>query len=443
MQTTVPAWRRYVNEVIAREISAVTRYYDRLIEYGRQSHDDGLLFGLIACPEKSSLPAGVRPTCTGERDRRSALLLNGTLNHSEDIQTLFEDLRPGLSRTSRVIAVVYNPYFAWLYRFATWIRLRGGRVPTTFVTFTDLDNLARLSGFRVVRTRAAVYSPFRLAGLGTLVNMVMPVVPLGRFFSLTTIVILAPICEEPGEPTVTVLIPARNERGNIEPALEHLRDVRNDLPGMEVVLVEGHSTDGTWEEIERLVPVYQSFFKVRTFKQEGTGKGDAVRLGFRHATGDLLTILDADLTVPPVQLVRFYEAYRRGHGEFVNGSRLVYAAEQGAMRFLNRLGNVFFAKLLSAVISVRVGDSLCGTKLFARHDHARFSAWRRDFGDFDPFGDFELLFPAAILGLAIVDVPVKYGARSYGDTNISRFRHGWMLLKMTIVGFVRVRLGRG
>jgi glycosyltransferase involved in cell wall biosynthesis len=182
---------------------------------------------------------------------------------------------------------------------------------------------------------------------------------------------------------------------------------------------------------------------VRTFKQEGTGKGDAVRLGFRHATGDLLTILDADLTVPPVQLVRFYEAYRRGHGEFVNGSRLVYSAEQGAMRFLNRLGNVFFAKLLSAVISVRVGDSLCGTKLFARHDHARFSAWRRDFGDFDPFGDFELLFPAAILGLAIVDVPVKYGARSYGDTNISRFRHGWMLLKMTIVGFVRVRLGRG
>ena len=443
MARTVPGWRRYVTGLIAREISLLTRYYDRLIEYGRQSHDDGLLFELIDCPEKTVLAAGAQPLCTGERDRRSALLLNGTLNHSDDIQKLFEHLRSGLSRTSRLIVLVFNPYFAWLYRLANWLGIRGGTVPTTFVTFTDLNNLARLSGFRVVRTRSVVYSPLRLAGIGTLLNVVMPIVPLLRHLSLTTLVILAPLFEEPSEPTVTVLIPARNERGNIEPALQRLRDVRSELPGMEVVLVEGHSTDGTWEEIERLAPAYEPYFKVRTFRQEGTGKGDAVRLGFRHATGDLLTILDADLTVPPVQLVRFYEAYRRGHGEFVNGSRLVYAAEQGAMRFLNRLGNVFFAKLLSAVLSVRVGDSLCGTKLFARHDHARFSAWRRDFGDFDPFGDFELLFPAAVLGLAVVDVPIKYGARSYGDTNISRFRHGWMLLKMSAVGFVKVRLGRG
>jgi hypothetical protein len=443
MPSTVPAWRRYVNRLIAREISLLTRYYDRLIEYERPRHDDGLLFELIECAEKTSLPAGARPICTGERDRRSAVLLNGTLNHCDDIQALFEDLRTGLSRTSRLIAVVFNPYFGWLYRLANRIGLRGGSVPTTFVTFTDLGNLARLSGFRVVRTRSVVYSPWRLAGMGTFLNVLMPIVPLGRHLSLTTIVILAPIFEEPGAPTVTVLIPARNERGNIEPALQRLRDVRAELPGMEVILVEGHSTDGTWEEIQRLAPVYASYFNVRIFKQEGQGKGDAVRLGFHHATGELLTILDADLTVPPVQLLRFYEAYRGGHGEFINGSRLVYAAEHGAMRFLNRLGNVFFAKLLSAVLSVRLGDSLCGTKLFARHDHARFCAWRRDFGDFDPFGDFELLFPAAVLGLTVVDVPIKYGARSYGDTNISRFRHGWMLLKMTLVGFVKVRVGRG
>ncbi len=443
MAPTLPAWRRYVNELIAREISLLTRYYDRLIECGRQPHDDGLLFELIECPEKMSLPAGEQPVCTGERDRRSAVLLNGTLNHSDDIQTLLETLRSGLSRTSRLIAVVYNPYFAWIYRLASSAGLRGGRMPTTFVTFTDLDNLARLSGFRVVRTRSVVYSPFRLAGVGTLLNVIMPIVPFGRYLSLTTIVILAPLLEEPGERSVTVVVPARNERGNIEPLLEGLRDVRTSLPGLDVIFVEGHSTDGTWEEIQRLTSAYEPIFSVRAFKQAGKGKGDAVRLGFRRATGDLLVVLDADLSVSPVQLARFYEAYQRGHGEFVNGSRLVYAAEPGAMRLLNRLGNVFFAKLLSAVLSVRLGDSLCGTKLFARHDQARFSAWNDDFGDFDPFGDFELLFPAAVLGLAVVDVPIKYGARSYGTTNISRFRHGWMLLKMTVVGFVKVRLGRG
>ena len=438
-----PPWRRYVNQVIAREISLLTRYYDRVIEYGRLSHDDGALFTLIECAEKASVPAGSLPDCRREQDRRTALLLNGTLNHSGGIQAIFEALRPGLSRTSRVIAVLYNPYFAWLYRFANWAGLRSGQAPTTFVTYTDVDNLARLSGFRVVRTRSAVYSPFRLAGIGSIVNRIMPIVPLFRHLSFTMIVILAPIIVEDVEQTVTLVVPARNERGNIGPLLDALRDVRDRLPGLEVLFVEGHSTDGTWEEIERLAPVYQAFFKVCAWKQQGTGKADAVRLGFGRATGSVLGILDADLTVPPAQFVRFYEAYRSGRAEFVNGSRLVYAAEPGAMRFLNRLGNVLFAKLVSAVISVRIGDSLCGTKLLARHDYRRFVAWRQDFGDFDPFGDFELLFPAAVLGLTVIDVPINYGARRYGATNISRFRHGWMLLKMTMVGFAKVRLGRG
>jgi glycosyltransferase involved in cell wall biosynthesis len=287
-----------------------------------------------------------------------------------------------------------------------------------------------------------LYSPFRLAGIGTAINAIMPSVPLLQHLGFTAIVILAPVADEGSEPSITVVVPARNERGNIEPALVGLRAARPELPGLEVIFVEGHSTDGTWEEIERLAPAFERHFRVRALRQRGQGKGDAVRLGFSQASGDLLTILDADLTMPPALLGRFYEAYRQGHGELVNGSRLVYASEDDAMRFLNRLANVLFAKALSRVLSVRLGDSLCGTKLVARHDYARFTAWRRDFGDFDPFGDFELLFPAAMLGLTIVDVPVRYGARSYGSTSISRFRHGWMLLKMTLVGFFKVRLGR-
>jgi glycosyltransferase involved in cell wall biosynthesis len=188
--------------------------------------------------------------------------------------------------------------------------------------------------------------------------------------------------------------------------------------------------------------LYAAEFKVLAFRQEGKGKGDAVRLGFSRASSDILTILDADLTMPPNLLGRFYRAYAEGHGDLINGSRLLYTAEEEAMRFLNRMGNILFAKSLSRVLSVRIGDSLCGTKLMARHDYTRFTAWRHDFGDFDPFGDFELLFPAAVMGLTIVDVPVRYGARTYGETNISRFRHGWMLFMMTLTGFFKVRLGR-
>ncbi len=180
---------------------------------------------------------------------------------------------------------------------------------------------------------------------------------------------------------------------------------------------------------------------MRAFQQTGQGKSDAVRLGFQRARGDLMTILDADLTMPPELLHRFYDAWCDGRADFVNGSRLTYPMEGEAMRFLNRLGNLFFARAVSAVLDARLGDTLCGTKLLARVDYERMVRWRSDFGDFDPFGDFELLFPAAVLGLGTVDVPIAYRARTYGSTNILRFRHGLMLLKMTLIGLFRVRAG--
>jgi len=145
--------------------------------------------------------------------------------------------------------------------------------------------------------------------------------------------------------------------------------------------------------------------------------------------------------MPPEMLGRFYDAYCQGHCDFINGSRLVYPMEGEAMRFLNRLGNIFFAKMLSAMLDQRIGDSLCGTKLMTRSDYRRMEGWRRDFGDFDPFGDFELLFPAAVLGLGIVDIPVRYLARTYRETNIRRFHHGLLLLKMTWVGLIRIKMG--
>ena len=183
--------------------------------------------------------------------------------------------------------------------------------------------------------------------------------------------------ERPRAPSLSVIVPARNERGNIAAVVERLPTLAGDL---EVIFVEGHSTDGTWDEIDRVLREQTGSVRVRAFRQTGTGKADAVRVGVEHATGELVTILDADLTMPPELLGRFYDAYRAGLADFVNGSRLVYPMEGVAMRFLNLFANVFFAKTLSFVLDTRLGDSLCGTKLFARHDWARFRQWTRDFG---------------------------------------------------------------
>jgi hypothetical protein len=433
------SWRRYTNRLIATELSAVTRYYDRVIQCVPRDNDTGLLLASLDCKERMRLETPELPDLHAESEQRTAILINGAFNHHFDIQGLLTRIKSGLSRTSRILLVLYNPYLRWLYALANRLGVRKGELPSTFITRADLENLSKLSGFEVLRHKACVYFPWRLLGLGDLINRICGVIPVLRWMALTDLVTMRPVIASAPD-GLSCVIPARNERGNIENALKRFPDLGCKV---EIIFVEGHSTDGTWEEIERVAQVYKNRFEIKTLKQTGKGKADAVRLGFANATQQLLTILDADLTMPPEMLSRFYEAYSRGYADFVNGSRLTYPMEGEAMRFLNRLGNIFFAKALSAVLGTRLSDSLCGTKLLTRHDYRRMTEWRHDFGEFDPFGDFELLFPAAVLGLGIIDVPVRYMARQYGSTNISRFRNGFQLLRMTLIGCWKISLSLG
>src|SRR5262245_30925841 len=177
----------------------------------------------------------------------------------------------------------------------------------------------------------------------------------------------------------------------------------------------------------------------KLLRQTGVGKGDAVRLGFTQASGDILMILDADLTVPPEDLPRFYEVLRSGKGEFANGVRLIYPMEKQAMRFLNLVGNKFFSLVFSWLLGQSIKDTLCGTKVLWKVDYERIAAHRAYFGDFDPFGDFDLLFGAVKLNLKITDLPIRYRERTYGTTNIERWKHGSLLLKMVIFAARRIK----
>lgn len=437
---TAPRWRRYVNQVISAEISRFSRFYDRLIQYRPRETDRGLLLEATLCPRKSiAKDFETLPDMRNERSERTAILLNGNMNHDFDIQNTLTTLKSKLSRTSRVAVVAYNPYLRLLYSVANRLGIREGELPSTFVTNTDLANIAKLAGYEVVRLRPTVYCPFKMFGLGDLINHVLPVIPGLRWLSLALLVVLRPVITESRKPSISIIIPARNERGNIENALKRLPAF--DGARREVIFIEGHSSDGTWDEIQKVIATYSSKFDLSALKQSGRGKSDAVRLGFMQARNELLVILDADLTMPPELLTDFYTAYCSGLADFINGNRLVYPMEGKAMRFLNRLGNIFFAKGVSFVLGTKLGDTLCGTKLVARHDYDRMVAWRKVFGDFDPFGDFELLFPASELALGIIDIPIRYRDRVYGSTNIRRFYHGWMLLKMTLVGFFGIKTG--
>ncbi|HET7534891.1 MAG TPA: glycosyltransferase family 2 protein, partial [Candidatus Didemnitutus sp.] len=305
-----------------------------------------------------------------------------------------------------------------------------------------LFNLLELSGWEVVNFERVQLFPFEWPVVSSLLNRILVRLPGMRHFGITLCITARPRRPLPveGQVSCSVIVPARNESGNIRPALDRIPVLGRQT---EVIFVEGNSRDDTWEVIQREVAAYAGPHLVRAVKQPGRGKWDAVRTGFVLAQGDVLVIQDADLTAPPEDLPKFYEALTSGGAEFVNGSRLVYPMEAHAMRFLNLIGNKFFALALTYVLGQQVKDSLCGTKMILRADYERLLKRIEVLGDFDPFGDFNLLFGSALLDLRIRDLPVRYKDRTYGETNISRFSHGWLLLRMTWFALWRLKFQFG
>jgi glycosyltransferase involved in cell wall biosynthesis len=307
------------------------------------------------------------------------------------------------------------------------------RTPTqNWLSTRDINNLLYISGFDVYRNSKRLIFPFYFPVLSFIFNKYLAKFPFFRFFSLNIYSFAKPLPETHPESyaqkfSTTVVIPARNESGNIENAI-----LRMPVFGkhVEIIFIEGNSTDDTWLKIREIQQKYKDTHDIKIGQQKGKGKADAVREGYKMATGDILMILDADLTVPPEDLPKFYNAIASGMGDFINGTRLVYPMDKEAMRFLNYLGNHFFSWAFTWLLEQRFKDTLCGTKVMFRHDYLKLIRNRKYFGEFDPFGDFDLLFGAHKLNLKIVEVPIRYRERTYGSTNISRFKHGVILLRM-------------
>ncbi len=290
-------------------------------------------------------------------------------------------------------------------------------------------NLLRLADWEPISIQHRILFPFYLGGLGQVINRALtPILPL---FCLSVFVVarpLRPVEQQARHLSVSVIIPARNEAGNIAAAVERIPKMGT---GTELIFVEGHSRDDTWSQIQR-VAAEHPHLSIKILRQTGKGKGDAVRAGFAAATGDILMILDADLTMPPEELPKFYEVIASGKAEFANGVRLVYPMDEKAMQFLNLCANKTFGLIFTWLLGQPVKDTLCGTKALSRAHYEKIAANRAYFGEFDPFGDFDLLFGAAKLNLKIADIPIRYRQRTYGETNIQRWRHGWLLLRMVI-----------
>lgn len=365
------------------------------------------------------------------------VILSDLVNDLWDVQAALANLAPMTTPRTRIILNSYSRLWEMPLKLAQRLRLAKPTLYQNWLTVEDITNLLRLCDFELIRHSQEVIYPLSTPIINPIANRYLARLPIFKHLAVTNIYVARPVAprEEEKEPLISVIVPARNEAGNIEAIFQRTPEMGS---GTELVFVEGHSRDNTYDAIEQAIAAHPER-RAQLHRQTGVGKGDAVRLGFEKATGDVLMILDADLTVPPEDLPRFYDALVSGKGEFINGVRLVYPMEDEAMRFANLLGNKFFSYAFSWLLGQPIKDTLCGTKVLWKRDYERIAANRAYFGDFDPFGDFDLLLGAARQSMKIVDIPIRYRQRTYGTTNIQRWKHGLLLLRMVMFAARRIK----
>jgi len=367
------------------------------------------------------------------------VILSDVIGYLEDIQRAFAQLKKVTIPRSRVIITYYNYLWEPVLRLGELLGLKMKQPLQNWLPLSEIENLLYLADYEVVKKGYRFLFPKYVPFFSTLMNRFLAKLPLINRLCLVEVLVAKEIVQprKPEEFTCSVIIPCRNERGNIEGAVTRTPKMGRHT---ELIFVDGNSTDGTVEEIKAQQEKHQDKDIKLIHQGDGVGKGDAVRKGFAAASGDVLMILDADLTVAPEDLPKFFHALIEGKGEFINGSRLVYQMEKQAMRLLNHLGNYFFSLAFTYLLEQRFRDTLCGTKVLFRSDYEKIAQNRHFFGDFDPFGDFDLIFGAAKLNLKIIEIPIRYRQRTYGTTKISRFTHGWLLLKMCFVALKKLKL---
>ena len=369
------------------------------------------------------------------------IIISDTIGYLNDIEKTFSHLHKVCNADTRLIVAYYSPFWEPILNLAAKLKFKMPELPKALLNQTDISSLLNSSDFQTVKIQKKILLPFKLFGIGRIINRFLSCMPIISLLCIRNYVVSRSLkaASKDLPKSTSVIIPCRNEKGNIRNVLERLPLFTKDI---EIIFVEGHSKDGTWEEVNQVIfdeAFIKKGFKMKAIQQKGIGKADAVFQAFNIASGDVLIILDGDLTVPPEDISKFWKKISRGEAEFINGTRLIYPMENEAMRFLNYIANKMFSILFTWLLGQRYTDTLCGTKVIRKRHFDMACERNKDLGNFDPFGDFFIIFGAARLNLKMLEVPIRYRAREYGETQISRFSHGFLLMKMVIFAFFRLK----
>ena len=369
------------------------------------------------------------------------IILSDTVGYFYDIEKAFEILHTVCKADTRLIVAYYSPYWEPLLNLAILLKLKMPELPKALLSEEDIATLLKTSGYETVRKEKKIIFPFKFYGITRFLNRFLSPLPILSSLCLRHYVVSRSLRKFSSElpKSASIIIPCRNEKGNVRRALDSLPKFTDNI---EVIFVEGHSNDGTWNEIQKVVKdknYTNKSFVLKAIQQSGHGKADAVFEAFSIASNDVLMILDGDLTVAPEDLTKFWKKISNGEAEYINGTRLLYPMENSAMFFLNYIANRLFSILFSWLLGQRYTDTLCGTKVLQRKHYHKLSKINSELGSFDPFGDFFIIFGASKLNLKMIEVPIHYRVRTYGETQISRFSHGLLLIKMVVFAFLKLK----
>ncbi len=377
------------------------------------------------------------------------IVMSDLVGYVEDIQGMLERLKPLTHPATRIIITHWN----WLWRpilsIAEGLHLKAPdlNVRHNWISPVSLSEFLRLANYDVVQVSSGLLFPYDIPVFTPTVNSLSHAPLIKRLALLRAVVARpgrAPTSDRPR--SVTVVTPTRNDVGNIEAAVTRTPNMGSHT---ELLFVDGNSTDGTVEKIREMIAAHPER-DIKLLSQEADptttppnmmlqrGRGDAVRKGLAAAQGDILIVLDGDLTIPPEELPRFYDALVTGKGEFINGTRLIYPSQTDLVPYLKKIGSATISLWFSWVLNQQISDVLCSTKALWKADYQKIEASRDYFGDFDPYGDFDLLFGAARLRLKMIELPIHAGARTYGE---SKARLLWpVLTRMAAFAFARFKL---
>lgn len=362
------------------------------------------------------------------------IILNGNLGYTNDVMQVLQSAYKASKPTSRLIIYQHNHLWQWILWFIESLGLKRKEGVQNWLSINDVSLYMSAAGFEKTRVFRRTIFPASLFGVGRIINLIFAILPILDFWKLDQYIIGRPITDRRLN-SLTICITVKNEKGNIEPIANFIPKIANN---QEILFIEGHSTDGTRDEVKRVIKKYPKQ-NIRLIKQSGNGQGDAIKLGFSKAKGDVILLYEGDGTSDPRDLNYFYNALAEGRFEFVEGSRFVYPLDNKSMPAANKLGNMFFAKWFSFFLNQRATDVLSGIKGLLKEDFDLINKSWGFLGFNDPFGDFELLYGAVKNGLKIGEIPMRYYPRKYGKSKTNVLKHGTYLLKMALSGYLKFR----